>query len=67
MPEVKKHKSKLQIRSLFDKPVWGRIDENMPDFDNDPAVVEKCEKAAAFFNEHPEVIEFIKELQEKNK
>mgnify|MGYP001555264807 CR=1 FL=1 len=67
MPAVKKNKSKAQTRSLFGKPVRGRIDKNMTDFDNDPVVVAKCEKAAAFFDKNPQVIEFIRKIQEENK
>jgi hypothetical protein len=67
MPAIKKNKSKAQIRSLFGKPVRSRIDKNMPDFNNDPVVVEKCEKAAAFFDKHPGIIESLKQIREKNK
>lgn len=67
MPAIKKNKGKAQTRSLFGKPVRGRIDKNMPDFENDPVFVKRAEEAAAFFDEHPEVIEFIKKIQKKNK
>ena len=67
MPAVKKNKNKVQTRSLFSKPVRGRIDKNMPDFENDPVVVAKCEKAAAFLDKHPGIVEFIRKIQEENK
>lgn len=67
MPAIKKNKGKARIRSLFGKPVRGRIDKNMPDFENDPVFVKRAEEAAAFFDEHPEAIEFIKKIQENNK
>ena len=67
MPAVKKNKSKAQTRSLFSKPVRGRIDKNMPDFENDPIFVKRAEEAAAFLDKHPGIIEFIRKIQEENK
>ena len=63
----KKNKSKAQTRSLFGKPVRGRIDKNMPDFENDPVFVKRAEEAAAFLKKHPLPEEFLKKVKEKNK
>ena len=48
MPAVKKNKSKAQTRSLFSKPVRGRIDKNMPDFENDPVFVKRAKRPPRF-------------------
>jgi len=67
MPPVKKNRNKVQPRSLFGKPVRGRVDKNMPDFDDDPVFVKKAEETAAFLKKHPLPEEFLKKIKEKNK